>query len=108
MSFVPLLTLSVLVVAVGLVVIRLVRGPTVADRVVALDVLSAVSIGFIATYTVATGAAALLDAALVVALVAFVATVAFARFIERRGRPPREEAGDGTEVVQNGPQPTAP
>jgi len=91
MPLVPLITLSALVVAVALVVVRLVRGPTVADRVVALDVLSAVSIGFIAAYTVATGATALLDAALVVALVAFVATVAFARFVERRSASPRDD-----------------
>jgi len=84
MNWIPLLVLSVLVLSMAGVVVRLVRGPTVADRVVALDVLSAIAIGFIATYTVATGASALLDAALVLALVAFVATVAFARFRERR------------------------
>jgi multicomponent Na+:H+ antiporter subunit F len=84
MPVIPLVTLSLLVGAVALVVVRLVRGPSVADRVVALDVLSAVAIAIIGAYTVATGAAALLDAALVLALVAFVATVAFAHFLERR------------------------
>jgi multicomponent Na+:H+ antiporter subunit F len=84
MNILPLITLCVLVVAMGLVVVRLARGPSLADRVVALDVLAAIAIGFIGAYVVGTGATALLDAALVLALVAFVATAAFARFVERR------------------------
>ena len=98
MDWIPFLALCVLVLSMAAVVVRLVRGPTVADRVVALDVLAVIAIGFIATYTVATGASALLDAALVLALVAFVATVAFARFLERRTpdlpSPPNREAGE--------------
>ena len=90
MAFVPILTLCILVVAMAVVVVRLVRGPSLADRVVAIDVLTAVAIGFIAAYVVGTGATALLDAALVLALVAFMATVAFARFVERRA--PTEHA----------------
>jgi multicomponent Na+:H+ antiporter subunit F len=84
MALVPIITLCILVVAMAIVVVRLARGPSLADRVVALDVLAAVAIGFIATYVVGTGATALLDAALVLALVAFMATVAFAQFVERR------------------------
>ena len=84
MSIIPTLTLVVLTVAMAIVLVRLVRGPSLADRVVALDVLTAVAIGFIATYVVASGATALLDAALVLALVAFMATAAFAQFVEHQ------------------------
>ena len=87
MALIPIITLCILVAAMAIVVVRLARGPSLADRVVAIDVLTAVAIGFIATYVVGTGATALLDAALVLALVAFMATVAFARFVERRGSP---------------------
>jgi multicomponent Na+:H+ antiporter subunit F len=87
MALVPIITLCILVVAMAIVVVRLARGPSLADRVVALDVLAAVAIGFVATYVVGTGATTLLDAALVLALVAFVATVAFARFVEHRSSP---------------------
>lgn len=82
-SLPALLALGVLAVAFVLVAVRLVRGPTLSDRVVALDMLSYVAIGFIAAYVAATGSAAVLDAALVLALVAFLATVAFARFVEQ-------------------------
>jgi multicomponent Na+:H+ antiporter subunit F len=85
-----IITLCVLALAMALVVARLVRGPTLADRVVAIDMLTAVAIGFIAAYVAGTGATALLDAALVLALVAFMATVAFARFVE--GRAPTNES----------------
>ena len=82
--FIPLLVMAVLVLAMGLIFIRLILGPSTSDRVVALDVLSAVAIGLIATYAVATDTTALLDAALVIALVSFVGTVAFGHFVERR------------------------
>lgn len=78
-----LITLGILAGAFVLVVVRVVRGPTLSDRVVALDMLSYVAIGLIAAYVAATGSAAMLDAALVLALVAFLATVAFARFVEQ-------------------------
>jgi multicomponent Na+:H+ antiporter subunit F len=84
---IPLLVMAVLVLAMGLIFIRLIWGPSISDRVVALDVLSAVAIGLIATYTVAAGTTALLDAALVIALVSFVGTVAFGHFVERRAVP---------------------
>lgn len=80
-----LVTLCALLVALGVVVVRLVTGPSLADRVVALDVLAYIAVGVIAAYAVGTGTPALLDAALVLALVAFLGTVAFARFVERRG-----------------------
>jgi multicomponent Na+:H+ antiporter subunit F len=64
-------------------VVRLVRGPSLADRVVALDLLSAVAIGIMATWSVAADDAVYLDVALLVALVAFLSTVAFARYAEQ-------------------------
>jgi len=63
---------------------RLVLGPSLADRVVALDAIGVLSVGVIATYDIATDQPVLLDAATAVALVAFLATVAFAHYLERR------------------------
>jgi multicomponent Na+:H+ antiporter subunit F len=74
---------GVLLVAMVLVFVRLLRGPTLADRVVALDMIAFLAIGVVALYAVLTGQPAFLDAALVLALIAFMATVAFARFVER-------------------------
>lgn len=64
---------------------RLVRGPSLADRVVALDLMAVLAAGLIATYAIHTEQRVYLDAAIVVALIAFLATVAFARYLEKGG-----------------------
>ncbi|MGL4611429.1 MAG: monovalent cation/H+ antiporter complex subunit F [Trueperaceae bacterium] len=62
--------------------LRLLRGPTLSDRVVALDFISAVAVSFIALYTISSRDSVYLDAAVVIALIAFLGTVAFARYVE--------------------------
>lgn len=78
--------LPILAVSIVAVFIRLVRGPTVADRVVALDMMGMLGIGVIATYAVGRGQAVFLDVAVVLALVLFLGTVAFAHYLEKRAQ----------------------
>lgn len=75
----PLLVLSV----VGAFV-RLVRGPTLPDRVVAFDLLAAVGIGILAAHAVATNQDVFIDLAMILALVSFLGTVGFAFYLKRR------------------------
>lgn len=79
-------TLAMLMALAGIffAMVRLVLGPSLADRVVALDAIGVLAVGVIATYDIATDQPVLLDAATAVALVAFLATVAFAHYLERR------------------------
>jgi multicomponent Na+:H+ antiporter subunit F len=77
-----------LVFALVLAFFRLVRGPSLADRVVAFDLITLVSVGILATYAIASDQDALLDVAIILALITFVATVAFSRFIIERGAQP--------------------
>jgi multicomponent Na+:H+ antiporter subunit F len=79
-------TLALGAITVLLAVVRLIRGPSLADRVVALDLLSAVAVGIVAAWSVASGEVVYLDVALLVALVVFLATVALARHAESGGR----------------------
>lgn len=79
--------MALLGVALGLAGWRMLHGPTLADRFVAFDMLTAVAVAFSALTAVATGRSGFLDVALVLALVNFVATAAFARFLEQRKRP---------------------
>lgn len=65
---------------------RLVLGPSLPDRVVALELIGLIAVGVIAAYDILTQQPLLLDAATVVALVSFLGTVAFARYVERRGQ----------------------
>lgn len=64
--------------------IRLLRGPTLADRVVALDYMVVVGVAILGLYGRAYGSVAYLDVAGTLALIGFVSSVAFARYLERR------------------------
>ena len=79
------LLIGLLALAVGLAVIRLVRGPTDAARGGAFDLLSACGIAACALAAAITGRVLYLDVALGVAVVAFVGTLAWARAVEKRG-----------------------
>jgi multisubunit Na+/H+ antiporter MnhF subunit len=72
-----------LLVAMLLAGVRIVRGPHAADRVVALDMLSLLGVAAAALAAVVAESPAFVDIALGVALIGFLATVAFAAFIER-------------------------
>ena len=74
------------VLSVGLAFARLLRGPTQADRVVALDVIFAASVAFAAAAALETGLPLFLDVGIGLALVGFVATIAWARLIDFRDR----------------------
>lgn len=63
---------------------RLVRGPTLPDRVVALDLIAIYTLAVCAAYTLLTGDPVFLDVALVLALTAFLSTVALALYLQRR------------------------
>ena len=83
-----------LTVAMVLAVLRLARGPSLPDRVVALDLLTILAVAFCALFAVASGESAFLDVAIALALVAFLATVALARFAERRRARALEQRND--------------
>jgi multicomponent Na+:H+ antiporter subunit F len=70
-------------VALLIAVIRLVKGPTLPDRVVAMDLIGVLVVGFIVVLAASTRVAATLDAAMVIALIGFVGTVAYATYVER-------------------------
>lgn len=65
---------------------RLLRGPRLPDRVVALDLIGALAIGGVTATAVVTDQPVLLRPAVVLALVGFVGTVAFAMYLEKRER----------------------
>jgi multicomponent Na+:H+ antiporter subunit F len=77
------LTLLMLVIALACAAWRLLRGPTLADRVVALDLVSMLLVVFLVVFTLVTETKAYSFVAIGLALIAFLATVAFARYLER-------------------------
>ncbi|PDT08787.1 cation:proton antiporter [Rhizobium sp. M1] len=90
--------LVILGLALLLTVWRVVAGPTLPDRILALDMLTGIAIGFIAVIAVKTGFSLYIDIAISLGLVGFLATVAFARFVLSRGNiqsPPSASAAKG-------------
>lgn len=85
MSVVVVVCLTGLSLAALLTLVRLVRGPSVPDRVVALDVLVQIIVAGIAVLAAATRDGTYLAVLIAVSLLAFVGTVTVARFVERRG-----------------------
>lgn len=86
---------AMVMLAVFLGIARLAKGPTLIDRVVALDMLTVIIVAFCGLYAISADEPAFLDVAIVLALVGFLATVALARFAER-GRATKDGTGDGT------------
>ena len=84
-STVATIALNVLVVALFLAFIRLVRGPSLPDRVVALELCGTIVVGIIAVQSILTDQRVLLGVAIGLALVSFLGTVAFARYVGKGG-----------------------
>ena len=80
-----LIALVILALALVVSTVRIIIGPSLADRVLALDLMTVVAMGFIGAIAVRTGLMLYLDIALALALLGFLATVALARYILRRG-----------------------
>jgi multicomponent Na+:H+ antiporter subunit F len=83
---VELVVFAVLLVGLFLAFARLVRGPSLPDRIIALDLIAVISAAFIAVYAIDSRQPVFLDAAIVLGLITFLGTVAFARYVERRAR----------------------
>ncbi len=75
--------LLMLALAAILAFARLVQGPTLPDRVVAIDLFGVLIVCLLVVIAANTGEASFLDAAIVLAMVSFVGTVAYARYVER-------------------------
>ena len=84
---------GLIIASVVLAFIRLVKGPSMPDRVVALDLMTVAIVAFCGLAAIRYDTVAFLDVALVLALVGFLATVALARFAERNSAR-RQERGD--------------
>ena len=96
------IALFLMCAAFFLTAFRVMRGPTLPDRIVALDMLVAIAIGFIAVIAIKTGFNLYIDIAIALGLVGFLATVAFARFVERQGMQPGEDAPKSEPATRRG------
>jgi len=86
MTLVFFIVEGMLALAIAITFVRLVIGPTMVNRVVALDLMAILIVGMMAFEAVRSGEHALLDVAVVVGITAFIGTAAFAVLIDRDSR----------------------
>lgn len=79
------IAIGMISVALLVTLYRLYKGPSLSDRILALDVMVGLGIGFIAVIAIRTEQYIYVDIALAVGLVGFLATIAFARYVLHRG-----------------------
>ena len=77
-------TLALLLLGILFSVIRLLLGPSLPDRVVALDLIAVLLLAFIAVFSIKNDDPMFMNVGLALGLISFLSTVAFARYIGRR------------------------
>ncbi len=85
-AWVSVLVFVFLALSLVFTILRLLMGPTLADRVVALDLLGFVVLGFIGANILQSAQTVYLDVLTVAAIVLFFGTIGFARYLERRSK----------------------
>ena len=93
------ITSVLLLAAMLLAFIRLIKGPDAADRIVAIDLISVLIVALLAVLAIDADETSFLDVAIAYALVAFLGTVALARFRMRIGA----KRGRGAQTTRRGP-----
>lgn len=82
-EFILQLSLGILAVSTFLYVLRVIKGPSIPDRVVALDAIGINLIGITALVSILLNTTAYLEVILLIGILAFIGTVAFSKFLEK-------------------------
>lgn len=82
LNIVLILAFAMLLVAFGLSLIRLIKGPSERDRIVALDLIASITMGFILIYSVLVNRAMYFDIVIIISLVSFIGTVAMSTYLK--------------------------
>jgi multicomponent Na+:H+ antiporter subunit F len=78
-----LVSLALFMVAIALLLYRIVKGPTLPDRAIAIDTIGVNLISAIAIVSIVLKTKAFLEAILILGILAFIGTIAFSKYIER-------------------------
>jgi multicomponent Na+:H+ antiporter subunit F len=79
-----IITFSFLLAALVLAFIRLVKGPSINDRIAAMDVIAVVIMAFIIVYSVLIEKEIYLDLPVIISLISFIGTVAVSTYLKHR------------------------
>lgn len=76
--------MPILCLAIIFVFIRFLKGPQIVDRVISLDLIITIGVGVIGIFSIISNKSNFLDDAMILALIAFLGTVAFSYYLEKR------------------------
>lgn len=85
-DFLYFFIMPTLSVSMVLIFIRFVKGPDIVDRVISLDLIITTGLGIIAAYSIMVGQSTFLDIAMILALIAFLGTIAFSYYLIKRNK----------------------
>lgn len=83
-NIVFVLAFAMMLLAFALSFIRVIKGPTVSDRIVAMDLISSITIGFILVYSMLIDNAMYFDIVIIISLVSFIGTVAISTYLKQK------------------------
>ncbi|WP_083634490.1 monovalent cation/H+ antiporter complex subunit F [Saccharicrinis aurantiacus] len=75
-----------LLAALLLAFIRLIKGPTMHDRIVAMDFMASITMGFVLIYSIAINKGMYVDIAIIISLISFIGTVAISTFLKHKNK----------------------
>ncbi|MBN1117951.1 MAG: hypothetical protein JXA77_12135 [Bacteroidales bacterium] len=77
-------SMMVLIISLILAFIRLIKGPSISDRVVSLDLIASIIMGMILVYTILIKDAIYVDIVIVISLISFIGTVAISTYLKQK------------------------
>lgn len=78
-----IMAFAMLLLAFALALVRIIKGPTVQDRVVAMDLIASITMGFILVYSVLINKAMYFDIVIIISLISFIGTVAISTYLKQ-------------------------
>lgn len=78
-----LLSMFLLTVSIVIALYRVIKGPTLHDRILALDSIGYIVIGIVAVLSISLGSSAFLETILLIGILAFLSTIALSKYLER-------------------------
>ncbi len=85
-NYIAYVVMPIICLSVFFIILRFIKGPQVVDRVVALDLMITVGVAFITLFSIVVNNPMFLEEAMIMALIAFLSTVAFSYYIFKRKR----------------------
>ncbi len=83
LSYILNIALGTMAVCLVFILIRFVKGPSLSDRIIALDLFATTLIGIIGLYAMHTAKQSFVDVAIILSLIAFLGSMSFAYYLVR-------------------------